>query len=174
VRDDGGSIGFRHALIRSLAAVLEFYLTFGGLAAIFGLLNGKSKRLGDLLAGTYSQYERVSGEVPPVFGVPVELMEWAVTADVARLPDRLARRISQFIRQASRLTPSTRDRLSRQLATEASAYVSPIPPVNAELFIAAVITIRRNREFAAHELENARLSVLNGALSGLPHGFPRR
>ncbi|MDQ1571117.1 MAG: hypothetical protein QOF79_1791 [Actinomycetota bacterium] len=174
VRDDGGSIGFRHALIRSLVAVLEFYLTFGGFAAIFGLLNGKSKRLGDLLAGTYSQYERVSGEVPPVFGVPVELMEWSTTADVARIPDRLARRISQFIRQASRLTPSTRDRLSRQLATEASAYVSPIPPVNAELFIAAVITIRRDREFAAHELESARLSVLNGALSGLPHGFPRR
>ena len=59
VRDDGGAIGFRHAFIRALAGVLEIYLTFGGIAALTGLLNPRSKRLGDLLAGTYSQLERV-------------------------------------------------------------------------------------------------------------------
>lgn len=139
VRDDGGSIGFRHALIRSLVAVLELYFTLGAIAAIVGLFNGKSKRLGDLLAGTYSQYERVPREVPPVYGVPIELVAWSTTADVARIPDRLARRMSQFLRQAGQLTERSRDIQSRQLATEAAVYVSPIPAVSAELFLAAVI-----------------------------------
>jgi uncharacterized RDD family membrane protein YckC len=174
VRDDGGSISIRHALIRGLVAVLEIYLTLGGLAALVGLLNGKSKRLGDLLAGTYSQYERVSGEVPPVYGVPVELAAWAATADVARIPDRLARRISQFLRQAAAHAPATRDRLSRQLATEVSAWVSPVPVADAELFLAAVISIRRDREYQALVLERERLVPLETALTGLPHEFPDR
>lgn len=59
VRDDGGSIGFRHALVRGLTGVLEILMTFGGLAAVVGLLSRRSRRLGDVLAGTHSQLERV-------------------------------------------------------------------------------------------------------------------
>lgn len=174
VRDDGGAIGFRHALVRSLVAVLEVYMTFGGLAAIVALLNGRSKRLGDLLAGTYSQYERAPKHVPPVFGVPTELQQWAVTADVARMPDPLSRRIAQFLREAPNQTPGTRERMSRELAAEASVWVSPIPRVNAELFLAAVASIRRDREFAALELEKRTLKTVEGALGDLPHAFPNR
>jgi uncharacterized RDD family membrane protein YckC len=174
VRDDGGAIGFRHAFIRGLTSVIEIYATLGGLAALIGLLNGRSKRLGDLIAGTYSQYERVSREVPPTFGVPVELQAWAVTADVARMPERLARRIGQFLRQAAVLSPSTRDRLSRQLAIEASTWVSPVPRTDAELFLAAVVTLRREREYAALLNERERLARLGTTLGGLPHGFPER
>jgi uncharacterized RDD family membrane protein YckC len=173
VRDDGGAIGVRHAFVRGLVAVLEIY-PFGAVAALVGLFNGKSKRLGDLLAGTYSQYERVSGDVPPVYGVPIELADWASTADVARIPDRLARRISQFLRQAGAHTPTTRGRLSRQLAGEVSAWVSPLPVVDAELFLAAVISIRRDREYRALLLERERLATLDVTLAGLPHGFPSR
>jgi uncharacterized RDD family membrane protein YckC len=101
VRDDGGAIGFRHAFIRALTGVVEIYTTFGGFAVVVSLLNARSKRLGDLLAGTYSQYERVSKADRPVYGVPTALEQWALTADVARMPDRLARRISTFLAQAS-------------------------------------------------------------------------
>jgi uncharacterized RDD family membrane protein YckC len=174
VRDDGGAIGFRHAFIRALTGVLEIYLTFGGFAAITGFLGTRSKRLGDLLAGTYSQYERVSHVDRPVFGVPVELLEWSKTADVARLPSALARRIAQFLAQANGLTPPTRERLSRDLATEASVYVSPIPVTNAELFLAAVSAIRRERESAALALEKRGLDALQPVLAGLPHRFPQR
>ncbi len=174
VRDDGGAIGFRHAFIRSLTGVLEIFLTFGGLAAIVSLLNGRAKRLGDLLAGSYSQYERVSKEVPPVYGVPLELREWATTADVGRMPDRLTRRITQFLQQAPRFTPATRLRLSRELAIEASVWVSPIPRAEAELFLAAVTALRRDREAAALDLERKGLENLAGTLRGLPHGFPDR
>ena len=174
VRDDGGAIGFRHAFIRSLVGLLEIFMTFGGMATLVALLSHRSKRLGDYIAGTYSQYERISGQVTPVFGVPVVLQQWALTADVARMPDRLVRRIAQFLSHAPSLTPSTRDRLSRELATEASAFVSPIPQVEAELFLAAVASLRRDREFTALTLERQGLERLAPVLEGRPHGFPNR
>jgi uncharacterized RDD family membrane protein YckC len=58
VRDDGGAPGFRHAFIRALTGYFEIYATAGGIAALTGLLSARSKRLGDVLAGTYSQRER--------------------------------------------------------------------------------------------------------------------
>jgi len=174
VRDDGGAIGFRHAFIRSLVGLLEIFMTFGGMATLVALLSHRSKRLGDYIAGTYSQYERISGQIAPVFGVPVELQQWALTADVARMPDRLVRRIAQFLGHAPSLTPATRDRLSRELAIEASAFVSPIPQVDAELFLAAVASLRRDREFTALTLERQGLDRLAPVLEGRPHGFPNR
>ncbi|MCU1402979.1 MAG: hypothetical protein JWM70_1303 [Microbacteriaceae bacterium] len=174
VRDDGGSIGFRHAFIRSLLGVLEIMMTAGGIAAMVSLLNDKSKRLGDLIAGTYSQHERVSKAQPPLFGVPLALAEWAKTADVARMPDGLARRIAQFLRQSAGLTPDTRARLSQELAAEASRYVSPVPKENAELFLAAVAAVRRDREYLALHLQRQRLDQLEPVLGGLPHRFPER
>lgn len=174
VREDGGSIGFRHAFIRNLVALLEIYLTLGGFAAIFGLLNGKSKRMGDYLAGTYSQYERVSRVVEPVFDIPAPLQAWALTADVARLPNRLAQRMVAFLRQAPRLTPTTRAHFARQLASESSVWVAPVPSADPELFVTAVIAVRRLREVAALQLEKERLSHLDAALTRLPHDFPVR
>ncbi|CAN5259293.1 RDD family protein [soil metagenome] len=174
VRDDGGAIGFRHAFIRALLNVIETFMTFGAIGAIVGLLNGRAKRMGDLIAGTYSQNERVSKTVSPVYGVPVQLIEWSRTADVARMPDALARRVAQFLAQAPRLTPASRDRLSRELANEVSVFVSPVPATNAELFLAAVAALRRDREYTALQLEKAGLERLAPVLTGLPRGFPDR
>lgn len=174
VRDDGGAIGFRHAFIRGLTGVMELFLTFGAIAGVVGLLNARAKRLGDLVAGTYSQYERVSKVVTPVFGVPVSLLEWSQTADVAKLPDALARRVAQFLRAAQGFTPATRDRLARSLANEVAVFVSPVPDAPAELFLAAASSLRRDREFAAHQLERRHLENLSPVLDGLPRGFPDR
>lgn len=174
VRDDGGAISFRHAFIRGLTGVMELFLTLGALAGVVGLLNARAKRLGDLVAGTYSQYERVSPVVTPMFGVPEVLAEWAQTADVAKLPDPLARRVAQFLRAAPGLTPATRDRLARSLANEVAVFVSPVPDAPAELFLAAASALRRDREFAAHQLEQQHLANLAPVLTGMPRGFPDR
>jgi uncharacterized RDD family membrane protein YckC len=174
VRDDGGAIGFRHALIRALTGVFEIFMTFGGGAAIIALFNGKGKRLGDLVAGTYSQHERVAKSAPATFGVPTALEEWSRTADVAKLPDPLARRVAQFLAQAAALTPDSRRRLARDLANETSAFVSPVPAGDPELFLAAVAVLRRQREAAALELERQHLGRLAPVLDGLPRGFPDR
>lgn len=174
VRDDGGAISFRHAFIRALVGLFEIVLTFGGLAVVVAMLNPRAKRLGDLLAGTYSQYERVPAPVDARFGMPVELTEWAATADVARLPDPLARRIAQFLAQASGHTPATRERLAQQLAADSLPYVSPVPAVAPELLLAGVAVLRRERESRALELERARLEQLQPTLAARPHGFPER
>ena len=88
VRDDGGAIGFRHAFIRALTGVVEIYLTFGGLAVLVGFLNPSSKRLGDLLAGTHAQVERVPKLPSTAFGVPPELVGWAATPTSRGCPTR--------------------------------------------------------------------------------------
>jgi len=174
VRDDGGSIGLRHALIRALTGVFEVFFTLGGGAAIVALLNSRSRRLGDLIAGTYSQNERVAKDVRPVYGVPFQLQAWSTTADVARMPDALARRIAQFLSQAGALTVQTRQHLASELANEVAAYVSPLPPSDPELFLAAVAAVRRDRERAALEQEKRGLERLAPALTGMPRGFPDR
>jgi uncharacterized RDD family membrane protein YckC len=174
VRDDGASIGFRQAFIRNVVALLELYATLGGIAAIAGLTNDRSKRVGDLLAGTYSEYERVPTIAEPIFGVPVELQGWALLADVARIPNRLSLRAIRFLRGAGQLTPTTRQAAAAQLATELSRWVSPIPPCSPETFVAAVVALRRDRETRGHELEKERMRQLGPALESLPHGFPKR
>ncbi|MEO5921191.1 MAG: RDD family protein [Pseudolysinimonas sp.] len=174
VRDDGGAIGLRHAAIRALVGVFEIYMTFGGGAALIGLFSTRTKRLGDMLAGTYSQYERIARVAPPLFGVPAQLESWARLADVARMPDALSRRVAQFLAQAPHLTADRRGFQAAQLAAEVSRFVSPLPPVQPELFLAGVAVVRREREYAALLLERERLERVAPALRDLPHGFPER
>ena len=174
VRDDGGAIGLRHSFIRALVGVIEIYMTFGGIAAVTGLLNSRSKRLGDLLAGTYSQHERVPQLTSTVFGIPPELAVWAETADVAPLPDALTRRISQFLQQANKLSPTSRARIGAELAHEAAPFVSPVPQCHPEAFLTGVHALRREREYTALLLEQNQLSRLRPVLTGQPHDFPTR
>ncbi len=174
VRLDGGSINLRHAAIRALLGIFEFYTTLGGAAALAGLLTPRTQRLGDLVAGTYCQYERVSGRVLPLFGIPPQLGEWARIVDVARMPTQLSRRIGQFLAQAPQYDPPRRARIAADLATEAAVFVAPVPPVSAELFLAGVTVVRRERETEALRLERERLTKLQPALRGTPHSFPLR
>ena len=174
VRDDGGAISLRHAFIRALTGVLEILMTVGGLAATVALLNGRSKRLGDLLAGTYSQHERVPRNRVIVRPLPEGLRAWSQTVDVARMPDRLSRRVAQYLRQSAHLTPLRRERLAQALAAEVTPFVSPLPDAPAEIFLIGVSAVRREREYTALLLERERLARLAPVLTGLPHGFPSR
>jgi hypothetical protein len=109
-----------------------------------------------------------------LFGVPSPLTGWAKVADVARMPDALSRRVAQFLAQAPHLTPERRRHQAAQLAGEVSRFVSPLPEVDPELFLAGVAVVRREREYAALQLEHERLERVAPALRGLPHGFPER
>ncbi|QEO13506.1 RDD family protein [Agromyces intestinalis] len=174
VRDDGGAIGFRHAFIRALTGVVEIYLTLGGLAVVVGFLNPSSKRLGDLLAGTHAQVERVPKVVPQSFGVPTQLLGWAATTDVGRLPDPLERRIAAFFRNAPHLEPNRRAAIAATLAAEAAPFVSSVPDAPAELFLAAIAALRRDRDLTALTLEDRRMADLAPVLTARPNGFPER
>ncbi|GAA4175600.1 RDD family protein [Gryllotalpicola koreensis] len=174
VRDDGGAAGIRHAFIRALAGVVEIYATLGGLAVIVALLNGRSKRVGDLLAGTYAQHERVAALAPGLLAMPPQLAGWAQLADVAALPDPLARRVSAFLAQQQRLSPQARAGLSAELAREVAPFVHPVPAVDAVTFLWAVSAARRTRELRALEGEGRRLAALTPTLARRPNAFPDR
>ena len=174
VRVDGGAISARHAFIRALTGTVELVVTFGGIAALTGLVTRKAQRLGDLLAGTVSQLERMPRVPSTAFSVPAELRDWSATADVARLPDRLARRIASFLIQSGRMSATSRDRLATDLLAEAAPFVAPIPDAAPRLVLAAVAAVRRERELAALTAEQARMQRLGGVLTANPNGFPDR
>jgi uncharacterized RDD family membrane protein YckC len=150
VRDDGGPIRARHALIRGLLAVVEIYMSSGSIALITSLLNRRGKRLGDLLAGTYVIRERSPRDQPNPVRMPPHLYPWVAASDLGRLPDRLSLAVRQFLSRAPRLAPPSRERLGRALAEQVSQYVSPSPPpgTHPEDFLAAVLAERRDRDYA--------------------------
>ncbi|MFD5215780.1 RDD family protein [Microbacterium sp. NPDC058345] len=162
VRVDGGAITFRHTFIRALVGLLEIYMTLGGAAVITGALTARSQRLGDLVAGTYSQRVRTPKLDHHTPSLPPSLAEWAHLADVARLPDRLARRVSQFLATAERLSPTARTRVARELADEVAPFVAPLPAVAPEELLRGVTVLRRHREQRALTIADDRAERLTG------------
>ncbi len=174
VRSDGGATGFRQAFIRSLLGVLEIWFTFGALAGIVATFTPRSTRLGDLVAGTYCERTRAPRLPPPAAPVPAGLDDWAAVADVARLPDRVARRAAQFARSAPGMEPGARSRAAAAIASEVQPFVSPVPRVDPETLVLAVVAVRRDREYAALQRIDSRAATLTGATVDAPRGFPER
>lgn len=167
VRDDGGAIRFRHALTRALVGLFEIALTFGSIAVITTIANARHKRLGDLLAGTYPVSVNAAALLPPPLHMPPELVGWAHVVDVSRLPGTLAWRTRQFLNTGAQLAPGIRQAQGQALAAEVGAHVSPPPPegTHPERFLAAVMVIRRDAEFAAGARTEEALSAhLTGAM----------
>jgi uncharacterized RDD family membrane protein YckC len=150
VRDDGGPIRLRHALVRALLAIVEIIVTFGSVALITSLANVRGKRLGDLLAGTFVIRERGGGMPPPLPPMPPELIEWAQQADLAAVPDTLAVGVRRFLDGAPGLHPASRVQLGQELAGQVRSFVAPPPPAWAtpERFLVAVLAERRRRDLA--------------------------
>lgn len=138
VRVDGGAVSFRHAFTRALVGLLELWLTVGSLALLVALFGSRPRRLGDLLAGTVVQHERLRRSVDPVVTLPPSLVGWAGVADVRRLPQRLENRIAAFFRGAGSVQPGLRAEVARALAAEVADYAQPVPTVPAEEFLAGV------------------------------------
>ena len=174
VRNDGGATGFRHAFIRALLGVFELWFTIGAVAALVGAFTPRSQRLGDLIAGTYSERTRTPRLPAYSPGIPPALVEWSHGADVARLPDRVARRVAQFVGHAENMQPGARTRVAASLAQDVAPHVSPVPAVDPETFLRGVVAVRRDRELRAIELETQRVSTLTSAVRVEPPGFPQR
>ncbi|MFT4236037.1 MAG: RDD family protein [Microbacterium sp.] len=161
VRADGGAIGFRHAFIRSLVGVLEIYMLFGSLALLVGIFTPRAQRLGDLVAGTYAQRTRTPKLPAADFTMPWGMETWAAMADVGRLPQRLGRRLSQFVHGADRMAPGARAKRASELVEALRPHVSPAPPdAPPEAIVRAVVAVRRDRELRALGLENDRVAAL--------------
>ncbi len=174
VRDDGGPVRFRHAVTRALVGVLELWLLMGSVALITSLVHPQGKRLGDLVAGTYSVRVRGAQKASAPLVMPPELAGWAARADIRRLPDGLALAARQFLGRAASLHVDSRIRLGGRLAGEVEAYVAPGPPpgTHPERFLAAVLAARRDREYARAVAASRSADAEAAWLHRLPHAVP--
>lgn len=163
VRSDGGAIGFRHAFIRSLIGVFEIVMTFGAVAIVVGMFTPRAQRLGDLAAGTYSERTRTPKLPPDERLLPPGMEAWAEIADVARVPDRVGRRMSQFVAGAHGMYPPARARTAAELVAELAPYVAPLPTGDPETIVRAVASVRREREYRSLMLQAGRVQTLTGA-----------
>lgn len=173
VRDDGGPVRFRQAFIRTLVGIGELWLTAGSVAVITSMLHPRSKRVGDVLAGTYAVRVRAPrAENPPVV-MPPHLVGWARTADMRRLPDGLALACRQFLARAVGLHVGSRVAMGTSLANELSRHVAPPPPpgTHPEDYLAAVLAERRDREYAAAVRSSALRDSEALVLHRLPHAI---
>jgi uncharacterized RDD family membrane protein YckC len=149
VRDDGGPIRFRHAFVRGLVGVVVDRpgISSGLLALIPMLMTKRSKRLGDLAAGTVVVQDRVPSRVAPAPVVPAELAAWAAGLDLSGLSDGLAQEVRHFLGRARQLSPAVRDEMGNRLLGAMSALVGPPPPGMAPwVYLQTVLAERSRRE----------------------------
>lgn len=174
VRDDGGVVTLRHAMIRGLVAVVEIWMLVAIPALLASMLSSKGKRLGDMVAGTYAARVRGGPRDRLVIVMPPRLASWAARADVARLPDPLALSVRQFLGRAATMHPASRTRLGTELTAQVQQYVRPLPPTGThpEEFLTAVLAARREREGRAEWKRVSRTRTESVGLARLPHSVP--
>ncbi|MES5825596.1 RDD family protein [Streptomyces sp. RG80] len=149
VRDDGGPIRFRHALVRGGIGVIEILLTFGVVACIASLVSARGRRLGDVFAGTLVVRERVpvshTGFLPPP---PPWLAGRFSGLDLSAVPDGLWLAIRQYLARMQQLDPQVGRSMAERLAADLAARTgTPAPPgVPSAAYLAAVVQERQARE----------------------------
>ena len=156
VRDDGGPITFRHALVRGLVGLaLErpglFLLGLGpALGTIVSMFSPTGKRIGDMAAGTIVLQERMSSRPGWAPIMPAPLAGWATTLDLTGLDDSLALSVRQFLYRAAQFDAGARERLGGKLAEDVQACTTPAPPPGTPgwAYLTAVLAERRRREEA--------------------------
>lgn len=150
VRDDGGPIRFRHALVRGAMGLVEILMTFGALASIASLVSARGRRIGDVFAGTLVIRERVAAtgrsvSVPPP---PPWLVGRFAQLDLSAVPDELWLGIRQYLTRMRQLDPGVGRSIAERLAGELVALTGAAAPqgVPAAAFLAAVVHERQSRD----------------------------
>lgn len=151
VREDGGPIRFRHALVRGAMGVVELLATFGSVACIASLVSERGRRLGDVFGGTLVIRERVPGaRVMPVPAPPPWLAGRFAGLDLSAVPDGLWLAIRQYLTRMNQLDPQVGASMAAKLADELVARTGAPPPpgVPAAAFLMAVVHERQSRDAA--------------------------
>ncbi|MFD5595653.1 RDD family protein [Streptomyces griseorubiginosus] len=186
VRDDGGPIRFRHALVRGAIGVVEIVMTFGVVACTASLVSARGRRLGDVFAGTLVVRERIpvapSGFVPPP---PPWLAGRFTELDLSAVPDGLWLAIRQYLTRMHQLDQQVGSAMAARLASELVASTgAPAPQgVPPGAYLAAVVQERQAREArrafgggtsgSAPAHASAPSPVAGyGPVAGVPGGYP--
>jgi uncharacterized RDD family membrane protein YckC len=177
VRDDGGPVRFRHAFVRGLiGAVVERPGALFGLPAVVAMLfSNRSKRLGDLFAGTVVIHEGVPTMAGVVPAVPMQLAGWVTRLDLTGLDDELTGTVRGFLGRVHELSPEAQQRIGGELVAQVRAAVTPPPPPGTPgwAFLSAVLAERTRRSYRRlRTVSRARYGP--GEIPGVPlHYYPR-
>ncbi|MET9469097.1 RDD family protein [Streptomyces sp. NPDC006544] len=175
VRDDGGPIRFRHALVRGALGVIELLAFFGSVACIASLVSERGRRLGDVFAGTLVIRERVPGaRVMPVPPPPPWLAGRFGAMDLSAVPDGLWLAIRQYLTRMNQLDPQVGATMAARLADDLVARTgAPAPAgVPAAAFLMAVVHERQSRD-AARAFSRTGVAPQQAVRAGSPvHAQP--
>jgi uncharacterized RDD family membrane protein YckC len=171
VRDDGGPIRFRHALVRGSMGMVENLMTFGVVAVVASLVSERGRRLGDVFAGTLVVRERIpvprAVRMPPP---PPWLAEQFGRLDLSRVPDELWLAVRQYLTRTGQLDPQISWDLAQRLAGDVAACTgAPVPDgVPPAIYLAGVAGERQARDaqraFGAYGGVNGHGSAAASAL----------
>ncbi|WP_326689987.1 MULTISPECIES: RDD family protein [unclassified Streptomyces] len=150
VREDGGPIRFRHALVRGALGVVEIQLLFGVVACIASLVSTRGRRLGDVFAGTLVVRERIPvprgrATVPPP---PPWLAGRLGELDLSRVPDGLWLAVRQYLMRAGQLDSAVSQSMAERLADDVTVWTGTPPPreVSAAEYLSGVVAERQARD----------------------------
>ena len=143
VRRDGGIITARHAFVRAMTAMVPAAMSPRR------VFSPRATRLGDIAAGTMVIQVPEAVFYPPLV-MPPDCAEWASHAQVLPIPDELHFECMNFLHNNRQILDQLRLSIAMSLAGRVSAFVSPKPPtsIHPERFLAAVLVVLRDREYA--------------------------
>ncbi|UQA95115.1 RDD family protein [Streptomyces halobius] len=150
LREDGGPIRFRHALVRGAIGVIEIVLTMGVVASIASLVSARGRRIGDVFAGTLVVRERI-----PVAEAGVALPPpppWLVAElgalDLSRVPDGWWLTVRQYLSRVGQLDAQVGAAMAGRLAEDLRRFTGTAGPagVYPVAYLAAVVCERQTRE----------------------------
>ena len=154
IRDDGTPITFLDSAIRNIIRVVDMFPFFYSIGLIAVFLSKRSKRLGDMAAGTVVVKERMLEQPQGAAEFPAEAALATLPPDVeARLRNALHllspadfETAERFIERRYELDASTRQRLGGQFAAVMLAKLNLSAPddfTQPELILETLVRLRR-------------------------------
>lgn len=146
---EGAPIRFRHAAIRSIFSLIDWFGTQGLVGITALLLTKRNQRVGDLVAGTIVLRERsaATGQAPVRFAAPPGLEAYTATLATGALSHEDYGSIRSFLLRAHTLPPQVRHDLASQLAHPLVARLRATVPagVGPEPFLVCVAAAYQRR-----------------------------
>ncbi|MFI2240790.1 RDD family protein [Streptomyces chrestomyceticus] len=150
VREDGGPVRFRHALVRGALGAVEIVLTMGVVACIASLVSARGRRLGDVFAGTVVVRERIpTPRGMPVLPPPPPWLAAELGAlDLSRVPDGWWLTVRQYLSRIGQLDPQAGGAMGARLAADLCGWTGASVPTGMypAVYLAAVTGERQARE----------------------------
>jgi uncharacterized RDD family membrane protein YckC len=149
LREDGGPVRFRHALVRGAIGVIEIQVFFGVVACAASLVSARGRRLGDVFAGTLVVRERVpepsGAPAPPP---PAWLAGSFGELDLSRVPAGLWLAVRQYLLRAGQLDEGVSRSMAERLASDLVSCTGVPAPygVPAATYLAGIVAERQARE----------------------------